>query len=620
MSNDINIKVSGTNTSGAALKTTKKDVDDLGDAAQKAAGKATELAVGEKAAAEGADKLGNKADSAKRDLGQLQIKIVETKAAMLSLAREFDKTADPKILKAYTQQTTALGKMGKIAKELAAAAPSGKGSLLTGAIPGVEGIGAMPTAGIIAAPVAAVGAIGAGAAIGGATIAAGGLAGVGLGVAGAAMSDPKIMREAQSQIDAIKTMWFDASKSFRAPTLEAVKILGDAVKGVDLDGMLSRAAKYVTPLASSIGSLIQSVAGGVGRLVDNAGPVMAVLIPGIADIGRAIEQAMSLIAGGSVGGAKALNDLLHLIEVLIVSGGLFIRWAENAYDAMDRFGNAINNFITGKPADAVDMIGKSLKGVGTEAARTADEIKALEDRFKNLFGIEMSLDQANLAVKQGMADLITNLQTGTRTLDENTQAGRDNVQGALDFIRTLEQQREANLNNKMTLDQANGAYQDQVVKLEGVMAKMGYTRAQIDALIGKYAQIPHEVSTDIRTTYHTAYYTTYSTDMGLGHQGGGKMRTGGILGAGAAAAGGIHSGLTKVGEEGSEYARLPTGTMVYPRSNTAQMDAQGAAQGSGGGSGGWSAIELRVTGGVDGVAELLNNMLRGGSLTAFAKA
>jgi hypothetical protein len=72
---------------------------------------------------------------------------------------------------------------------------------------------------------------------------------------------------------------------------------------------------------------------------------------------------------------------------------------------------------------------------------------------------------------------------------------------------------------------------------------------------------------------------------GQGQSRGGDYATGGITGAlSYAATGGVRGGLVKVGEGGSEFIRTPTGSMVYPHANTAQMETM-AAQG-GGGTGG----------------------------------
>lgn len=70
---------------------------------------------------------------------------------------------------------------------------------------------------------------------------------------------------------------------------------------------------------------------------------------------------------------------------------------------------------------------------------------------------------------------------------------------------------------------------------------------------------------------HDVYVRTHFVG-GQGQSRGGEYRSGGIKGA---ATGGPQNGMTLVGEEGPELVRLPTGSMVYPRSNTNQMMSGG---------------------------------------------
>jgi len=83
-------------------------------------------------------------------------------------------------------------------------------------------------------------------------------------------------------------------------------------------------------------------------------------------------------------------------------------------------------------------------------------------------------------------------------------------------------------------------------------------------------------------------------------------RTGGPTST--AATGGPRDGLVQVGEEGPEFVRLPTGSMVYPQANRNQMAAQSNSAGAGA-----QMIELRVTGS-GALYELLMAAMRNGEL------
>lgn len=105
---------------------------------------------------------------------------------------------------------------------------------------------------------------------------------------------------------------------------------------------------------------------------------------------------------------------------------------------------------------------------------------------------------------------------------------------------------------------------------------------------------------------------------GQGQSRGGSYRTGGIIGGlSAAATGGVRQGLVKVGEEGSEFVRLPTGSMVYPKSNTRQMEAMG----TGGGGQGPQKLRVEFGGNLDSaMAQWFMEAQRSGAVTIYATA
>jgi hypothetical protein len=104
---------------------------------------------------------------------------------------------------------------------------------------------------------------------------------------------------------------------------------------------------------------------------------------------------------------------------------------------------------------------------------------------------------------------------------------------------------------------------------------------------------------------------------GQGQSRGGEYRTGGIIGGmSAAATGGVRQGLVKVGEEGEEFVRLPTGSMVYPKANTNQMQAQ-----SGGSGGGLVRTVIEFAGDLDsGLAQWFMNAQRTGAVQIYQTA
>lgn len=151
-----------------------------------------------------------------------------------------------------------------------------------------------------------------------------------------------------------------------------------------------------------------------------------------------------------------------------------------------------------KDADkAAGEAGTAIGGVGTAAGQTAEEVQELKDAFDRLFGIQMDLDRAIIAYREGLAELNEELRTGKRTLDTNTKAGRDNASALLDQVDNIKALRDANIDNGMSMADADAQYQRQIAQLVALGIKLGYDEQQVRDLIGAYGDIPEKVDTKV---------------------------------------------------------------------------------------------------------------------------
>lgn len=275
-----------------------------------------------------------------------------------------------------------------------------------------------------------------------------------------------------------------------------------------------------------------------------------------------------------------------------------------------------------KAGDATTNAGGRLAGFAADAARAAAETMGLNDALTENRNLMMSLGDATFAVNQGWLDLDKGLKDGKRTLDQTTQAGLDNTKNIEDQIGALERQRQQAIktagDNADAINAANAAYDAGIERIRATALALGFTAEKTDELIAAYAGVPPGVTTNIETpgmpgalsdsaslgarlnqidrTYIAHIQVTGLGQVladaararaalatiggGLGNSGNPGLRTGGIP---HAAAGGGQSGLTMTSEEGPEFLRLPTGTMVYPTSNTRQMQTMAGWGGGGGG-------------------------------------
>ena len=103
---------------------------------------------------------------------------------------------------------------------------------------------------------------------------------------------------------------------------------------------------------------------------------------------------------------------------------------------------------------------------------------------------------------------------------------------------------------------------------------------KLDAAAQEVHEFVQQVNNELKNIRDEDVYVRTHFVGGQGQSRGGDYRTGGITGAMSyAATGGVRGGLVKVGEDGAEFIRTPTGSMVYPKANTRQLEAMGAQMG-----------------------------------------
>ena len=132
--------------------------------------------------------------------------------------------------------------------------------------------------------------------------------------------------------------------------------------------------------------------------------------------------------------------------------------------------------------------------------------EAVEKAFDDLFDRYMSADQAAMNYQETLAATNKELKSGTKTLSANSEAGRKNRSSVLDLIKSIKDQREANIRNGMSVDDADKKYRNQIGTLGKTAEKMGFTRKEVQKLIGKYEDIPGKVNTKVTVTGDAAAY------------------------------------------------------------------------------------------------------------------
>jgi TP901 family phage tail tape measure protein len=210
----------------------------------------------------------------------------------------------------------------------------------------------------------------------------------------------------------------------------------------------------------------------------------------IADLDKAMSN---LVANGGATQAKiAFDDMTQALEAQGVPMSEIIQMFPQ-YEA------AAANAAAGT-APLAQGFGNVSQNAHTMANGLQDAIEhgqTLEDVFKQLNGAAISVLGTEIDVKQALADLTEKFKRGKDAIDDNTQAGRDNLKLIMDSIEAAEKAAQAKYDETGSVQAATDTYNAYIAKLKDELHHLGLTDAQVNTLIDTYARLPPAVSTNV---------------------------------------------------------------------------------------------------------------------------
>ncbi|WP_433078844.1 hypothetical protein ACQP1P_38510 [Dactylosporangium sp. CA-052675] len=528
----------------------KKSVDELGDKVDrlddeldKIPPDAAKAAAALKLLGGDINSVGDKVNSLgekNNGLAVLDTKIKQTRAEVKKLADEFVKTGDIDVFRKLGDAQGRLSGLQSVRKKLADAIVPDEHDLdgffkrmwtrandlgdnlakmLPASISGALStpvLGPVIAAALIAALVSAVSFVLASA--GGLVLAAGGASAVGLGIMGAILGNPEVIKARwKTAIDGIKHEFTNAAQPLQQPLIDAAPQIRAAFGSLKLDETFKAAAKYLPQLVDGATEFARWIGKALNYLTQGDGPAaaMKVLSDELPMIGHAIAVFAHSIAEGGEGGAVALRDLLRAVEMLIAGLGGLIGFAEKAYGKLAAFRDAvIPRWIWDLPQQSTNFhaAARALDDYGASAKSTVVDLEAMDQKLGEtsvsvdslagkmvgkLFSATMGLDQAVLGFNESLTKLDESFKQNGKTLDIHAAKGQANREAVLAVVQANMQQYQSNLAVGMSAEDAAKAYDDGTAALERQLRKAGLTKDQIEGLIGKYKNIPHQVDTEI---------------------------------------------------------------------------------------------------------------------------
>lgn len=459
----------------------------------------------------------------------------------------------------------------------------------------------------------------------GATISAGVLAGLGGGAVAfgikQAANDPAVQDAAGALGETISDHLKVLTTPFTQPTLEALDVAAQVWErnAVHLERAFVAGAKYVRPLTDAVASFANEVIPALARGVERAEPVIDAASSAIPKLGKAVASAFDDMTANADESAAALTALTDFISISIIGVGKFIGLLTEAFATTLRFGAAMSgwqeDFLEAIPAagffagymrdvndeferllaiaegraprvvGSVREIGSATDGLAQDTRRAAREVEALNKAFDDLFNRTMNVDKAAIRYQQAIDDLTETLRENGRTLDINTQKGRDNREAILDVVSAIEASRDAAIKAAQGsvegTEAANRAYNKQLDALREQLRLLGYNKAEIDALINKYNILAQPLRKTITVTVVEQGGRIPARGLYAQAAGGITPAVPGYAGGGMVGG----AGMIESGEYGRELGFLPPGTMMKSNAQSRTLVADALA-----GIGGWGGI------------------------------
>lgn len=419
------------------------------------------------------DGVAEAADGAKEDLGDMQagLKKLDGQIAVSTkkvddLRKEINKSGDLGLIKDLERAQRELNKLTKQRKILIpveldvdkdAIGDAGGDGAAAFSVGFAQKIGPLIARGPMSP--ALLGAVAAAAPAIATTLSAAVTAGVGVGAVGAGIAlaarDPAVKKAGSELGRAILGDLETAAEPFVLQTLGALRdVRGEWAQILpDIEDTFAAGAAYVRPLTAAVTGFVRGVLPGVRDAVRNAQPIIDVLKDELPDVGRAIGDALSDLSDDSQETAASLRLLLDLAEQGI--GG-----TAKAIDLLQeslKYTNIWWNLYRDATAEATEVTRVStvtyedLRGslVSSEHAVEAmaerqeilnntmsegvDFAGGLKEALDILSGGTLDLREAQRGVQQAIDDAQTSLKENGKTLNINTQKGRDNA-ASLDSI------------------------------------------------------------------------------------------------------------------------------------------------------------------------------------------
>lgn len=394
-----------------------------------------------KKAGDALERLGDKAEEAARDSKKLDNEIEDLNRSLAGLAAAYaaagtaEERAD--LGKSIRKQQSSLRQLTNIKKLMESAGKDGADGFSVGF---VARLGPLLARAPLSPPIA--GAIAAGApiiasAVGGAVTLGVASAAVGAGLA-VAFKDPTVKAAGKELGTQVGQQLTAAAQPFVPETLKGIGYIKRELASLqpELQDIFADAAAYVQPFARGIGGLVRELAPGLRDAVRNAEPLIDLVEEHLPEMGRTLGDAMERMSRNAENAKTTLDATLTTLEgmVTVTSKVVEMLSTDVAQGIADPLG--LQQLMAG--SDGTVRVLKDIKGgfndTGDAASDAATDVRGYLTALREATDVNLQSRASQRDLEQAIDDASETIKENGKTLDINTQKGREN-QAALDQIR-----------------------------------------------------------------------------------------------------------------------------------------------------------------------------------------
>lgn len=390
------------------------------------------------------------------------------------------------------------------------------------------------------------------------------------------------------------------SQIAEGPLVASARIFGQAWSDVsdDVRGMFQDVAPEISDLADGIGGFVRGVMPGLREAVAASVPILKELARDLPALGDSVSEMFAAFARGGDGAQKGFRALLTVVSGSLIIIGNVIEFLSNKFDSFTRsmqmlteglskiplighlfegaadFWRSFNDLGEGS-VRSLDATGEAADNTGLALGRQADATNRaaaaaynLNTKMAGLLDQEMSATRANIAYEAALDQMTETIRENGRTLDINTDKGRQNALAILDTADAAEAKMRADIAlaggenaTAGAVNAATGKFRQQIDQLEATLRKMGFTQQQIDGLLGRYRELAN--APNITKTFTVEYRTIGSIPK--------DMRVGSGTIKGYATGGTPPPGFAWAGEHGPELIDFTGRERVYNAMESARI-------------------------------------------------